>query len=112
MTQRDASLQKVSMRVRARGGGLRKTTSLESMRHVDEVAGAAELQDVTRRAWRVNAAQFYFGVCDVCAATRDAAGAPLLVARQPRRTQRECLDCYTSRTTRPRRRRRAEAVAA
>jgi len=55
------------------------------------------LEQAAKRAWLANAAQTYFGRCDRCGRVRDDDGRSLLVARQPRRAERECLVCFEAR---------------
>jgi hypothetical protein len=57
----------------------------------------SQLERRARAAWKAHAKQLYFGRCDVCGQIEDAYGHPLLVARQPRRRERECLDCWEAR---------------
>ena len=55
------------------------------------------LERQARQEWLRDAIQVYAGRCDVCGRTRDNEGKILLVARQRRRRQRECLDCHGAR---------------
>ncbi len=47
-----------------------------------------------RRRWLENAAHQHFGMCGSCGRTHDGDGKPLYVARQRRRREFECLDCF------------------
>ena len=56
------------------------------------------LEAAARSAWLAEATQAYLGRCDACGANRTPDGRHrLLVARQPRRTERECLPCFDAR---------------
>jgi len=58
---------------------------------------------VERRAqalWVDRSRQLYFGRCDVCGRIKNENGRPLLVARQARRRERECFQCWDERVSR------------
>jgi hypothetical protein len=59
-----------------------------------------ELEETVRVQWKADATHIYRGRCDHCGRTYDDDGRPLIVARQPRRRDRECLACYDERISR------------
>lgn len=50
----------------------------------------SQLERAARRAWLLNAVRTKFGICGTC-------GARAFVARQERRSDFECLDCWDGR---------------
>ncbi len=57
------------------------------------------LEKQLRAMWLGNAEQAYFGMCDKCRRVRGEDDKPLLVARQPRRHDRECIQCFDARVS-------------
>lgn len=55
------------------------------------------LERAARRDWLANAARVHYGSCGTCRRTNDEHGKRLLVARQPRRPEFECLECWDAR---------------
>lgn len=53
-----------------------------------------ELERDAYRRWRAGASHIHFGLCHGCDRTHDAAGKPLLVARQRRARRFLCLQCW------------------
>lgn len=53
-----------------------------------------QLERAARRAWLENATRVHYGKCGSCQRTNDEHGQHLLVARQPRHTTFECLECW------------------
>lgn len=62
-----------------------------------ELAALGQLERAARRSWLDNAAHVHYGICNGCGRHRDENGKPLLVARQPRRREFECLECWDAR---------------
>ena len=56
-----------------------------------------QLERAARQEWLGHAAHHHFGACHTCGRTHDENGHPLYVARQPRRRDFECLDCWAAR---------------
>jgi hypothetical protein len=57
-------------------------------------------QQALHTAWTRYADLIHLGRCDVCGRNRDKnSGRLLLVARQQRRTELECIYCWLDRTT-------------
>ena len=60
---------------------------------IDPARLESEASDARRR-WLGGAARVHYGRCDGCQRVRDAAGRPLLVARQERARRFLCLLCF------------------
>jgi hypothetical protein len=57
------------------------------------------LERETLTRWRGGAARIHYGRCDDCGRIRDDDGKPLLVARQERCRNFQCVGCYSLRPT-------------
>jgi hypothetical protein len=55
------------------------------------------LERAAKQAWLAGAYWYGHGRCSRCGRLHDDDGRPLLVARQPRRAARECLECWEHR---------------
>lgn len=60
-------------------------------------AAMNELERQAKMLWLGGAAHIHYGLCHRCRRVRDENGVPLLVARQTRRREFECLDCWDQR---------------
>ncbi len=62
------------------------------------VDGLSQIERAARALWLANATHEHFGLCHQCGRTHDDEERPLFVARQPRRREFECLECFEERT--------------
>jgi hypothetical protein len=58
------------------------------------------LEQLAHDRWLAFADDVRFDQCDRCHRTRDHDGRPLLVARQPRKRLKLCLECFDQEPTR------------